>query len=66
MDDLNYTGLPDNVLISMSEYYEVRDWSEKFGCTHEELKQCGKDTGSSSAKKIAACLKKKGHLRNGY
>ena len=66
MDDLHHTGLPDNVLISMTEDWEVRDWSKKFGCTHEQLKQCGKDTGSSSAKKIAECLKKKGQLTNGY
>jgi hypothetical protein len=66
MDNLNHTGLPDNVLISMHESYEVRDWAKKFGCTEEQLQQCGKDTGSSSAKKIAECLKKKGQLKNGY
>ena len=66
MDNLNYTGSPDNVLINMNESWEVRDWAKKFGCTEEQLKQCGKDTGSSSAKKIAKCLKDKGQLKNGY
>jgi hypothetical protein len=54
------------VLINLNESWEVTYWSEKFGCTHEQLKLCGKETGSSLARKIAECLKRKGQLTKGY
>ena len=64
-DDKNYTGFPDNVLINTNEDYEVQYWADKFGCTKDQLKACAKETGSSSVKKIAKCLKDKGQLKNG-
>jgi hypothetical protein len=40
----------DRSRISLSEDYEVRYWSKKFGITKEELKQAVKKAGSSSAR----------------
>jgi hypothetical protein len=38
-DDKNQTGGPDRQRISLSEDYEVRDWSQKFGVSEERLRQ---------------------------
>jgi len=37
-DDKNETGNPDRQRISLSEDYEVRDWSQKFGVSEERLR----------------------------
>lgn len=37
-DDKTNTGGPDRQRISLSEEYEVRDWSEKFGVSEESLR----------------------------
>ncbi|MFN3667879.1 MAG: DUF3606 domain-containing protein [Brevundimonas sp.] len=37
-DDKNQTGGQDRKRISLAEDYEVRDWSEKFGVTEDELR----------------------------
>lgn len=34
-DDKNHTGNPDRRRINLSEDYEVRDWSKKFGVSEE-------------------------------
>lgn len=42
--------------ISLSEDYEVQDWSKKFGVTTEQLKKAVKQVGSN-AKDVEAYLK---------
>ncbi|KQS55881.1 hypothetical protein ASG17_07465 [Brevundimonas sp. Leaf363] len=37
-DDKSKTGGQDRERISLSEDYEVRDWTAKFGVTEEELR----------------------------
>ena len=37
-DDKSKSGGQDRSRISLSDDYEVRDWSEKFGVTPEQLK----------------------------
>ena len=37
-DDKSKTGGQDRQRISLSEDYEVRDWSEKFGVSEDRLR----------------------------
>jgi hypothetical protein len=37
-DDKSKTGGQDRQRISLSEDYEVRDWSEKFGVSEDQLR----------------------------
>ena len=37
-DDKSQTGNPDRQRISLSEDYEVHDWSQKFGVSEERLR----------------------------
>lgn len=37
-DDKHQTGNPDRQRISLSEDYEVRDWSQKFGVSEDRLR----------------------------
>jgi len=57
-DDKTKKGGPDRSRINTSEDYEVRYWSEKFGVSHEELIEAVKASGSNSAEKVEAYLKK--------
>jgi Protein of unknown function (DUF3606) len=56
-DNKKNTGKPDRDRISLSEDYEVQDWSKKFGVSAEELKKAVKQVGSM-AKDVEAFLKK--------
>jgi hypothetical protein len=51
-DNPKDTGSPDRDLISMSEDYEVRYWSNKWGISAEQLRNAGSRAGSSSVRKI--------------
>ena len=44
-DDKSKTGGPDRERINVNEDYELRDWSEKFGVTPDELKTAVKKVG---------------------
>ena len=57
MDNKKITGSPDKDLINLHEAYEVRDWADKFGVTHVQLKAAVNAVGNS-AKKVEAYLKK--------
>jgi Protein of unknown function (DUF3606) len=57
-DNKKNIGKPDRDRISLSEDYEVQDWSKKFGVSPEELKQAVKQVGSN-AKDVEAYLKGK-------
>ncbi len=59
-DNKKSTNQSDRDKISLSEDYEVRDWSKKFGVTAEELKAAVKEVGSN-AKAVEAFLKKGGN-----
>ena len=56
-DNKTKIGKPDRNRISLSEDYEVQDWSKKFGVSTEELKKAVKQVGSN-AKDVEAYLKK--------
>lgn len=45
-DDKTQTGGQDRARISLSEDYEVRDWSKKFGVTPEQLRAAVQAVGS--------------------
>jgi hypothetical protein len=57
-DSKKNIGKPDRNRISLSEDYEVRSWSKKFGVSAEELKEAVKQVGSN-ARDVEAHLKGK-------
>ena len=54
-DDKTQRGPADSSRINMSEDYEVRYWTEKFGVSKEELEAAVKKVGNS-AKAVEAEL----------
>ena len=48
-DDKSKTGGQDRERISLSQPYEVRDWSEKFGVTPEQLKAAVAAVGNQAS-----------------
>lgn len=44
-DDKRNPGRPDRDRINVNEDYELRDWSEKFGVSKEELAAAVKKVG---------------------
>jgi len=56
-DNKKNVGKPDRDRINLSEDYEVRDWSEKFGVTPEQLRQAVKQVGNM-VKDVESYLKK--------
>lgn len=48
-DDKSSAGGQDRTRISLSEDYEVRDWSKKFGVTPEQLKAAVEAVGNQAA-----------------
>jgi len=44
-DDKTKAGKPDRDRIDVSEEYELRDWSKKFGVTPAELKSAVQKVG---------------------
>lgn len=57
-DNKKNIGKPDRDRISLSEEYEIQDWSKKFGVTPDELKNAVKQVGNI-AKDVEAHLKKR-------
>jgi hypothetical protein len=57
-DNKSQPGGQDRTRISLSEDYEVRDWSKKFGVSAEELEAAVKAVGNE-AKDVEAHLKNK-------
>jgi hypothetical protein len=51
-DNKSKKGGRDRARINLSEDYEVRYWSKKFGITKQELKAAVQNAGSSSAKVV--------------
>lgn len=48
-DDTNNRGGQDRQRISLSEDYEVRGWSEKFGVSEEQLREAVAKVGNMAA-----------------
>jgi uncharacterized protein DUF3606 len=46
-DNKNHTGSPDRDRISLSEDYEVRYWSNKFGVSTDQLKKVVREVGDN-------------------
>ena len=57
-DDRHNPGTADRARISLTEPYELRDWSKKFGVTADELKAAVEAVGPM-AKDVEAHLKKR-------
>lgn len=55
-DDKSKPGGQDRTRISLSEDYEVRDWSEKFGVSEDRLRQAVERVGNE-AKDVERFLK---------
>lgn len=55
-DNKTATGSPDRDRISLSEDYEVRDWTESLGVSEERLREAVSAVGFS-ADKVRAYLK---------
>jgi hypothetical protein len=47
-DDKTQTGNPDRQRINLSQDYEVRDWSRKFGVSEQELRAAVAAVGSEA------------------
>ena len=47
-DDKSETGNPDRQRISLSEDYEVRDWSQKFGVNEDRLRAAVEKVGNQA------------------
>jgi hypothetical protein len=56
-DDKNKQGGADRSRVNVHESYEVECWTQKFGCSAEELKAAVKKVGVM-AKDVEAELKK--------
>ena len=59
-DNNNTVGNPDRQRISLSQDYEVQNWSKKFGVTPEELRNAVKSVGNN-AKDVENFLTKNPH-----
>ena len=57
-DDKNSIGSPDRDRISLSEDYEVRDWTKSLGVSEDELREAV-DAVGNSADKVSEYLKGK-------
>ncbi len=57
-DDKSKRGPADRDRVNVNETYEVRHWTEKFGCTETQLRAAVKAVGVM-AKDVEAFLKKK-------
>lgn len=55
-DDKNSIGSPDRDRISLSEEYEVRDWTKSLGVSEDELREAV-DAVGNSADAVRAYLK---------
>jgi hypothetical protein len=49
-DDLTNRGGRDRQRIDVSQEYELRDWSKKFGVTSEQLKEAVRAVGDNATK----------------
>ena len=49
-DDKNNVGTADRSRISLSEDYEVRDWTESLGVSEERLREAVGAVGNSADK----------------
>lgn len=47
-DDKKLMGTPDSDRISLSEEYEIRDWTERLGVSEEELREAVDAVGNSA------------------
>jgi hypothetical protein len=48
-DNPNIRGQQDRSRINLSQEHEVRYWSQKFGCTEDELRKAVEAVGPNAA-----------------
>jgi hypothetical protein len=56
-DDLKDRGPRDRARISLDEDWEVRYWSNQFGCTPDELRKAVQQAGTNLADKVREVLR---------
>jgi hypothetical protein len=56
-DDPTKTGKPDRDRVNVNEPYEVRQWTQHFGCTEQQLRDAVLAVGPM-VKDVEAHLKK--------
>jgi hypothetical protein len=61
-DDLTNRGPADRARVNVHETWEVKYWTDKWGCSEAELKAAVSAVGVM-ADKVEAHLKSKGHKR---
>ena len=49
-DDKRHVGAPDRDRISLSEDYEIRDWTEALGVSEAQLREAVDAVGNSADK----------------
>jgi hypothetical protein len=49
-DDKKHVGAPDRDRISLSEDYEIRDWTEALGVSEAQLREAVDAVGNSAGK----------------
>lgn len=57
-DDKSKRGPADAARVNVHEAYEVEYWTEKFGCTADQLKACVKKVGVMAVD-VEKCCKQK-------
>jgi hypothetical protein len=48
-DDTSKTGNPDRQRVNVNEDYELRDWSQKWGVSREQVKEAVAKVGTRAA-----------------
>ena len=63
-DDLHSRGGSDRRRIDVSQDYELRDWSKRFGVSREQLKEAVQAVGTQ-ADRVEEFLKSRGERTSG-
>ena len=63
MDNSATRGPADRTRINISQDYEVKYWTSKFGITVEQLQEAVSEAGSSSTEKIRQALVSLGYIK---
>jgi len=58
-DDPNIQGPEDRTRVNLSQDYEIRYWTKRFGCTADELRAAVKSAGPMAADVERALQKQK-------
>jgi len=60
-DSLQFRGAKDRQLVNLGQYHEIQYWTEKLGCTFEELCKAVSKVGNSADAVRRELRKKNSH-----